>query len=166
MGRSGGVCAGTVRAACLSRTHGSTSSGLFSDVQPLAGSESVALLKEKLEQRQQWRNRKCSMSSTEPCSRSKNLSASVPSLPLAHHGVPSESYQAEGDKSKTSSKLEAEVGRSPEMAEKRCEPEENASEAKLCGEEHPCISPSKGGSCAGSAFATVRAARRSACGGA
>jgi hypothetical protein len=45
--KSGGACAGTVRAPGLSRTHGSTVSGLFSDVQPLAGSESLAAMREK-----------------------------------------------------------------------------------------------------------------------
>merc|ERR1740130_1223916 len=42
MWKSGGACAGTVRSASLSRTHGSTTSGLFSDFQPLEGSESLA----------------------------------------------------------------------------------------------------------------------------
>lgn len=49
--KSGGACAGTVRAPGLSRTHGSTVSGLFSDVQPLAGSESLAAMREKAFQR-------------------------------------------------------------------------------------------------------------------
>lgn len=46
--KSGGACAGTVRAPSLSRTHGTTCSGLFSDVQPLEGSESLASLQEKM----------------------------------------------------------------------------------------------------------------------
>jgi hypothetical protein len=45
--KNGGACAGSVRAPGLSRTHGGTTSGLFSDVQPLAGSESAVNLLEK-----------------------------------------------------------------------------------------------------------------------
>lgn len=52
-----GACAGTVRSASLSRKNGSTCSGLFSDVQPLAGSDSVANLAAKAEKRMQRRLR-------------------------------------------------------------------------------------------------------------
>lgn len=75
--RSGGACAGTVRAPSLSRTHGSTVSGLFSDVQPLEGSESLAAMREK----QAQRRTKCHKSSL--CSGSSSCisrSTSAPSL--------------------------------------------------------------------------------------
>lgn len=80
--RSGGACAGRVRAASLSRTRGSTVSGLFSDVQPLAGSESMALLEEQKRLKQERRERhRCNMSSTDSCS-GVPRSPSVPSLIL------------------------------------------------------------------------------------
>merc|ERR1711907_618737 len=54
--KTGEACASTVRAASLSRTRGSTTSGLFSDVQMLAGSEFEAAV---LESRScEWRPRK------------------------------------------------------------------------------------------------------------
>jgi len=52
-----GACAGTVRSASLSRKNGSTCSGLFSDVQPLAGSDSLANLAARAEKRMQRRLR-------------------------------------------------------------------------------------------------------------
>lgn len=45
--RSIGACANTIRAPFLSRTRGATTSGLFSDVQCLASSESDALIMER-----------------------------------------------------------------------------------------------------------------------
>jgi len=138
--RIGGACAGTVRSASLSRTHGSTISGLFSDVQPLAGSESIALMEEKVRQRAQWRSR---LSLAGDSCRSRECSTdriargkSVPSL-LARRSECS-----------TSSDLPEECG--PEL----CVSETNSSEADV----------EAGDSCAGSALAKIRSARRNSLG--
>mmetsp|Transcript_80632 Transcript_80632/g.142625 ORF Transcript_80632/g.142625 Transcript_80632/m.142625 type:complete len:347 (+) Transcript_80632:86-1126(+) len=83
--RAGGACAGTVRAASLSRTRGSTISGLFSDVQPLAGSESAALLQERMKLKQKRRDSFRSSNFSMDSGGSASRSASVPSLVLPQH---------------------------------------------------------------------------------
>lgn len=80
--KSVGACAGSVRAAGLSRTHGSTVSGLFSDVQPLAGSESAALMAAKLQNSSRLRrsrSRRLSRSTSQPSLLSSCSSSSNPS---------------------------------------------------------------------------------------
>jgi len=130
----------------------------------LAKTESVALMKEKMEQRQQSRNgRKLNLS------RNRIPSASVPSLCLRRHDASSESHQEDyGEKRQTHPKFEAEaeVGKSSELARKPCALERDISEAKMCDEEHPCTAPSTKEPSARSAAATVRFGRRSSCGGA
>lgn len=91
--RSGGACAGTVRTASLSRTRGSTNSGLFSDVQPLAGSESEALRLEQRMLKQHRRNSLRGIASTES-SRTLDRSSSVPSLVLPRKSTSSEAPKA------------------------------------------------------------------------
>jgi hypothetical protein len=144
--RIGGACAGTVRSASLSRSHGSTISGLFSDVQPLAGSESAANLAEKARQREQRRSHQQTSSES---GRGRELgcgvarSMSVPSLPLARRSLGS-----------ASSDVPQDSGR------------------EMCCSESSEADSDMQGLCAGSALAKVRSARRnslgrrSACGGA
>merc|ERR1711924_209573 len=58
--KTGGACAGTVRPATLSRTRGSTTSGLFSDFLPLESSEFTAVnhLKDSQEHRDPGQTRR------------------------------------------------------------------------------------------------------------
>lgn len=141
--KSGGACAGTVRAPNLSRTNGTTVSGLFSDVQPLEGSESMVNL---LENRGHSRSFATTRASRRRSTGSTHLSTSTG---LSEDRLATRS-QCEEDKEQDEE--EAVVLPLPLAVEKTWTPQEKWQDAQDLAK-----------SCCGSAFATVRAAH---CGGA
>jgi len=168
-----GACAGTVRSASLSRKNGSTCSGLFSDVQPLAGSDSLANLAAKAEKRMQrrlrstesgntskeWINASASGSGT---SSPDEITFSVPQPSRVEAGAWPHEVEAQPS---VSSELEAEepealsndvpAMRQPESASVELEAlADNEEDTAQVWNEAELAKP-----CAGSGLAGVRAAR-------
>lgn len=161
--RNGGACAGTVRAPCLSRKRGSTVSGLFSDVQPLAGSESAVAMAEKKQHMRQMRQhldaeRRSHTSNCELDGRSRHITRSVSQPNFCDHRT-SKTYDVFEGSPVFDPEVEAGLG----MGGQTGQAEEDASEHDAARqhyvESQPRYQTDSEKPCAGSALATVRAAR-------